>query len=54
MTWLLALVFRPIAALILFGLICMPARLAVQRMKPGKLRSLLLYEIRRTKATQST
>lgn len=54
MTWLLALVFRPIAALILFGLICLPARMAVQRMKPGKLRSLLLYEIRRTKATQST
>lgn len=45
MSWLLAVIVKPIAALILFGLICLPARLAVQRMKPGRLRSLLLYKI---------
>lgn len=48
MTWLLAVIFRPIAALILFGLICLPARLAVQQWMPeGKLKRLLLRPISR-------
>lgn len=46
MTWLLALIFKPIAGLILFGLICLPGRIAVQKWFPeGKLKKLLLYEI---------
>lgn len=47
MTWLLAVVLRPFAALVLFGLICLPARYAVQRwMKPGKLKTLLLRDMK--------
>ena len=47
MTWLLAVVLKPIAALILFGLICLPARLAVQRWMPaGRLKKLLLTDLR--------
>ena len=43
MAWVLAVLLRPIAALIVFGLICLPVRLLVQkRMKPGRLKSLLL------------
>lgn len=46
MEWLLAVVFRPVAALILFGLICLPARIAVQRWLPeGKLKRLLLLKV---------
>jgi hypothetical protein len=46
MTWLLAVVFRPLAALVLFGLICLPARMAVQRWMPqGRLKSLLLLRV---------
>lgn len=46
MTWLLAVIFKPVAGLILFGLICLPGRLAVQRWFPeGNLKKLLLYEI---------
>jgi hypothetical protein len=48
MTWLLAVVLRPFAALVLFGLICLPARIAVQRwMPPGRLKRLLLTELKR-------
>jgi hypothetical protein len=48
MTWLLAVVFRPLAALVLFGLICLPARMAVQRWMPqGRLKSLLLAQVGR-------
>jgi hypothetical protein len=48
MTWLLAVVLKPIAALILFGLICLPARLAVQRWMPaGRLKRLLLTDLQR-------
>lgn len=47
MTWLLAVVLKPIAAMILFGLICLPARLAVQRwMPPGRLKTLLLTDLK--------
>lgn len=53
MSWLLAVVLKPFFALILFGLICLPARLAVMKhMKPGKLKSLLLYKISETKPTK--
>lgn len=46
MTWLLAVVLKPIAALILFGLILLPARIAVQRwMPPGRLKTLLLTDL---------
>jgi hypothetical protein len=48
MTWAIALVLRPLAALLLFGLICLPARMAVQRWMPaGKVKRLLLLRIRR-------
>ena len=44
--WLLALVLKPFAALVMFGLICLPARLAVQRWMPdGWVKRLLLREI---------
>lgn len=46
MEWAIAVVLRPFTALILFGLICLPARLAVQkRMKEGRLKRLLLLRI---------
>lgn len=46
MTWLLAIVIKPLVALVLFGLICLPARLAVQRWMPeGKVKRLLLTDI---------
>jgi hypothetical protein len=48
MTWLIAVVLRPFAALVLFGLICLPVRLAVQRWLPaGRVRSLLLTRVGR-------
>jgi hypothetical protein len=46
MSWLLAIALRPFGALLLFGLICLPARLAVQRWMPeGKVKRLLLSRI---------
>jgi hypothetical protein len=40
------MVLRPIAALILFGLICLPVRLAVQRWMPeGRFKRVLLIRI---------
>lgn len=46
MTWAIAIVLRPFAALVLFGLICLPARLWVQRrMKDGAFKRLLLLRI---------
>lgn len=42
----IALLIKPLAALVLFGLICLPARLAVRRWLPeGKLKRLLLTRI---------
>lgn len=42
----LALILKPLGALILFGLICLPARLAVQRwLPPGRLKRLLLRDL---------
>lgn len=50
MTWMLAVIFRPIAALILFGLICLPFRMAVQRWLPNNgFKRLLLTPIGRKK-----
>jgi hypothetical protein len=44
----LAMVLRPIAALVLFGLICLPVRLAAKKWLPeGWLKRLLLTEIRK-------
>lgn len=46
MTWLLAVVLKPFAALVLFGLILLPARYAVQKwMPPGRLKKLLLTDL---------
>jgi hypothetical protein len=48
MSWLLAIALRPFVALLLFGLICLPARLAVQRwMRDGRLKRLLLLDLQR-------
>lgn len=48
MTWLLALIIKPFVALVVFGLICLPARLAVQRWMPeGRVKRLLLRPISR-------
>jgi hypothetical protein len=48
MTWLAAVALRPLIALVLLGLFCLPARLAVQRWMPdGPIKRLLLREIGR-------
>jgi hypothetical protein len=49
MSWLLAVILRPIAALVLFGLILLPARIAVQKwMPPGKFKRWLLTDLKRS------
>jgi hypothetical protein len=46
--WVIAVVLRPFAALVLFGLICLPARLAVQKyMRDGAFKRLLLKRVGR-------
>ena len=46
MTLYFALLLKPFIALVVFGLICLPIRLAVQRwMKDGDLKRLLLTRI---------
>lgn len=46
MTWALAAALKPLGALILFGLICLPVRIAVQKWMPdGKLKRLLLRPV---------
>jgi hypothetical protein len=47
MEWLLALVLKPFIALIVFGLICLPARLALMKMRDSKLKRFLLTPISR-------
>ncbi len=48
MEWLIAVVAKPLGALVLFGLICLPARLAVKRWVPeGRVKRLLLTELRK-------
>lgn len=48
MTWAIALALRQFAALILFGLICLPVRFAVQRYMPdGKIKRVLLWRLSR-------
>jgi hypothetical protein len=48
MEWLLALLLKPFIALVVFGLICLPARLAVRAWMPdGKIKRLLLTPISR-------
>jgi hypothetical protein len=48
MEWLLALLIKPFVALVVFGLICLPARFALQRHMPdGKLKRFLLRPISR-------
>jgi hypothetical protein len=44
--WVLALLLKPFAALFLFGVVCLPFRLLVQRkMKDGPLKRLLLKQV---------
>ena len=44
--WALAVLFKPLAALVVFGFICLPARMAVRKwMKDGRLKRLLLRRI---------
>lgn len=46
----IALLLRPFAALVLFGLICLPARMAVRRWMPeGRVKSVLLSPVGRKK-----
>jgi hypothetical protein len=48
MSWFIAIALRPFASLVLFGLICLPARLAVQRyMRDGRMKRLLLSRVGR-------
>jgi hypothetical protein len=48
MEWLYALILKPFIALVVFGLICLPCRLLVQRKLPdGKLKRFLLRPISR-------
>jgi hypothetical protein len=45
---LLAIIFKPLVALVLFGLICLPVRLAVICWFPeGRIKNLLLLRIRK-------
>ena len=51
MTWLLAVFLRPVAALVMFGLIALPLRLAFQKWMPdSKFKRFLLRPIGRQKA----
>jgi hypothetical protein len=44
--WLIALLIKPFVALIVFGLICLPIRILVEKkLKDGKLKKLLLKPI---------
>lgn len=44
--WLIALLLKPLGALILFGCIALPGRILVQKyMKEGKLKRFLLLRI---------
>lgn len=44
--WVWAVLLKPFAALFLFGVICLPFRLLVQRrMKEGRLKRLLLKRV---------
>jgi hypothetical protein len=44
-TVVIAMIVKPFVALILFGLICLPARIIVQKMRDGKLKRFLLFRI---------
>lgn len=45
MSWLLAVFLRPVAALIYYGLILLPVRLAAQHLPEGKVKRLLLRDL---------
>ena len=48
MEWLLALLLKPFVALVVLGLICLPARLLIRdKMRDGKLKRFLLRPISR-------
>jgi hypothetical protein len=48
----LSIILRPVAALLVMGLILLPARRAVQRMPEGRVRRLLLLRISGTYDTR--
>ena len=53
--WLAGVILKPFAALVLFGLICLPARLAVQRWVPdGRVKRLLLQRVGRRRRAEET
>jgi hypothetical protein len=53
MTWLLAIVLRPVAALVLFGLIALPLRMAFERWYPeGKVKRYLLRDLHAPRDTE--
>lgn len=43
---MIALLLKPFAALVLFGLICLPVRLLVQRMPESRVKRLLLFRVK--------
>ena len=44
--WMWAILLKPLAALVLFGLICLPARIVVQRYLPeGWIKRILLIKV---------
>lgn len=52
--WVLAVIFRPVLGLIVLGLICLPARLAVKKWVPeGAVKRFLLTPVGRQKARRT-
>lgn len=53
MSWAIALFLKPFAALVLFGLICLPVRLLAQKLPDGRLKRLLLVDLKRPSSTKT-
>lgn len=52
---MLAVIFRPLAALVMFGLIALPLRIAFQKLMPdSKFKRFLLRPIGRKQSTLNT
>lgn len=45
MEWLLAVILKPLIALIFLGFVCLPFRLLAQKLPDNLLRRILLYRI---------
>lgn len=50
----LAMLVRPLVALFIFGLICMPIRLLVKRMPDSALKRVLLLELKKRPDSRPT